>query len=805
MVDVPNNTSTTATLAFGGTYNGEIEVAGDEDWVAVTLQAGVTYAIQMTGSTIGDGTLVDPFIKGLYNASGTSLNRFDDDGAGSRNSQLVFTPNTSGTYYVSAGGWETETGTYQMSLEEYEAEAPSPTTNAVVDQVDITGDDRVDSLLDLFRYQNVLGAATTTVTYSFPNASSAWSTSSNGGYGPEDGDGEPWNGISFLTTSEENLFKDALSQIESFAAVTFEEVDDNTSSAGTIRVTWTDEPDADSAAYAYTPYGTVIAGDIWIVSENQSTGGRGSYFQLVLTHELGHAMGLKHPFDDDGSGVILSSAYDGLEYTVMSYNVSIEDEDIAGASFYPTSYMYLDILALQHLYGEAENEVGNTTYTFSNGTQYYETIWDTGGTDTYDASSQTTGLDLDLTPGSWSDVGTTITLYRDGGPNSAKTDTVYTPPEVTIENAIGGSGSDRITGNSAANVLTGGGGHDNMRGQAGGDMLSGGSGDDTLRGNEGDDALYGGSGADFLRGNDGDDIAEAGSGDDRIYAGGDGNDTVRGDEGDDYIGGGDGADLLIGDGADASFFSSNSVGQNGADVMYGSSGNDTVIGTSWDDDGDGVVEVDEIVTSASDGDNFQWGGSEDDFVYGGGGADTVRGGPGDDAVYGFGGNDRVYGGKGVASDARDTLSGGAGNDSVYGSTGDDSVSGDTGDDLIFGGTEDDVIDGGSGSDELWGGSGDDTITGGTGDDEINTGGGSDELIFTSGHGDDVVTDFSTSNDLLDLSGTTTDFTSAASVQAAATNTTVSGEAGVMIDTGGGDSIFLIGLTTANLATVDYTF
>ncbi len=736
LVDVPNNTSTTATLTFGGTYNGEIETAGDEDWIAVTLQAGVTYAIQMTGSTIGHGTLVDPFIKGLYDASGTSLNRFDDDGAGSRNSQLVFTPTTSGTYYVSAGGWETETGTFRMSLDEYEPVASTPTANAVVDQVDITGDDRVDSLLDLFRYQNVLGAETTSITYSFPNSSSAWSTSTSGGYGPEDGEGEPWNGISFLTTAEQNLFREVLSSIEDFAAVTFDEVNDNADSAGTIRVAWTDLPDEGTAAYAFTPYATVTAGDIWIVSENQGTGGRGSYFHLVLTHELGHAIGLKHPFDEDGSGVLLSSEYDGLEYTVMAYNVSVEDEAIAGASFYPTSYMYLDILALQHLYGEAENATGNTTYTFSAGTQYYETIWDTGGTDTYNASSQTAGVDIDLTPGSWSDVGTTITLYREDGPNSTKVETIFTPPEVTIENATGGSGGDRLTGNDVSNLLTGNGGND---------ILSGAGGNDRLLGGTGNDAITGGSGNDTLNGGEGNDELDGGSGDDKIWAG-DGQDDITGGSGNDRIGTGGGNDTVDG-GA-------------GANVIFGAGGNDSI-----------TVAPDDNTA----GDGIAWGGDGVDTIDGGSGDDRIGTGDGGDIVDGDAGDDSLFGGS--ANDA-DTLNGG------------------TGDDVIYGGGGDDEIDGGSGSDVIYGGSGDDVI---------DTGSGSDELIFTSGHGDDVVTDFSTSNDLLDLSGTTTNFTSAASVQAAATNTTVSGEAGVMIDTGGGDSIFLIGLTTANLTTVDYTF
>ena len=52
-----------------------------------------------------------------------------------------------------------------------------------------------------------------------------------------------------------------------------------------------------------------------------------------------------------------------------------------------------------------------------------------------------------------------------------------------IENAFGGSGNDRITGNSLSNTLNGG---------AGNDTLSGGAGNDILTGNQGDDLLVGG-------------------------------------------------------------------------------------------------------------------------------------------------------------------------------------------------------------------------------------------------------------------------------------------------------------------------
>lgn len=52
-----------------------------------------------------------------------------------------------------------------------------------------------------------------------------------------------------------------------------------------------------------------------------------------------------------------------------------------------------------------------------------------------------------------------------------------------VENVLGGTGNDRITGNAVANQLLGGGGND---------MLAGASGADTLNGGAGADSLYGG-------------------------------------------------------------------------------------------------------------------------------------------------------------------------------------------------------------------------------------------------------------------------------------------------------------------------
>ncbi len=59
----------------------------------------------------------------------------------------------------------------------------------------------------------------------------------------------------------------------------------------------------------------------------------------------------------------------------------------------------------------------------------------------------------------------------------------------TVEEVVGGSGDDRITGTSAANTFIGGAGNDTLDGRDGNDVLEGGSGTDSLDAGNGDDTL----------------------------------------------------------------------------------------------------------------------------------------------------------------------------------------------------------------------------------------------------------------------------------------------------------------------------
>ena len=59
----------------------------------------------------------------------------------------------------------------------------------------------------------------------------------------------------------------------------------------------------------------------------------------------------------------------------------------------------------------------------------------------------------------------------------------------SVEEVVGGSGDDRITGTSAANTFIGGPGNDTLDGRDGNDVLEGGDGTDKLDAGNGDDIL----------------------------------------------------------------------------------------------------------------------------------------------------------------------------------------------------------------------------------------------------------------------------------------------------------------------------
>ena len=447
-----------------------------------------------------------------------------------------------------------------------------------------TGNDDVDSIIYGSIYSLDPDSDITTISYSYVNSNSFYSTDAGGGYGPSDGDAEPWVGTSELTSAEKAIVENVLTQIEGMTKIDFVEVIDDETTAGTVRFAWTDMYDENAVAWGYLPLYGEASGDIWLqTGEFESESELGSYFHTTLLHEIGHAVGLTHSFDADGDfGIALRDDLEGNDYTVMSYTLSARHPTAYYADLHPQTYMYLDILALRHMYGKTAVNGGDTTYEYNATDRYYLTIFDTDGTDTIKIGSAVSqNLEIDLSPNSWIDVGTTIYYQIDTGGDTWdevwEDKTVFIPPGVYIENAYAGSGDDTIGGNTKDNILKGGRGEDSLSGARGADELYGNGGADALYGGKGYDALYGGKGHDALYGGKGYDALYGGKGDDDLF-GNKGNDDLYGNRGEDIL-----------------------VGGSGSDNLYGGSGADRLVGGKGDD----------FLTGGADADAFdfrgEWG------------------------------------------------------------------------------------------------------------------------------------------------------------------------------------------------------
>ena len=90
---------------------------------------------------------------------------------------------------------------------------------------------------------------------------------------------------------------------------------------------------------------------------------------------------------------------------------------------------------------------------------------------------------------------------------------------IDVENVLGGSGSDSITGSTSVNELDGGAGNDTITGGNGNDVIDGGIGNDSLVGGVGNDVIDGGAGNDTIRGEVGNDALDGESGIDQIDGG----------------------------------------------------------------------------------------------------------------------------------------------------------------------------------------------------------------------------------------------------------------------------------------------
>ena len=428
------------------------------------------------------------------------------------------------------------------------------------------------------------------------------------------------------TTTEKAAFVSVMDLWSAVANVSFSEVAEATAFDSGVVIKRNDAGTASGGGEFYirgtigtTTLGRTTSGGISIDADSDdfgpigaSLGTFGGFPWLTVLHEVGHVLGLGHggPYNVDDVDANTYGIYDSLPWSIMSYNDEGTSGDgqsygwgttTQGGFIYqnvPTTWMPLDIVAIQRLYGVAASTPlsGGQTYGFNNNitcniAKYFDfsqntrpiiTLWNKGAGNTLDISGFSQNATVNMADGSFSSI-------------AGMTNNIAIAYGTRIDQVIAGTGTDTVTANNNSDDILGGAGADVITGGTGNDHLYGGG--RTAVSGDGADTISGGAGSDYLQGNAGDDQLDGGDGSDRIQGGqgndnilgGAGNDTANGNLGNDTISGGDGNDSLRGGQGNDSI-----AAGTGNDVTLGDLGNDTLSG------GAGV----DVFTGGGDADIF---------------------------------------------------------------------------------------------------------------------------------------------------------------------------------------------------------
>lgn len=364
------------------------------------------------------------------------------------------------------------------------------------------GDSKVEALNSQQKW------AASTVSYSFDAAlpSDYVGESSNSTLS-----GNLTTGWQAFTPTLKKITVDIMTSVDELIATSFAQ----TSAGGDIRFNLVPTTKA-AAGFAYYPGTTPLSGgDVFIdTAIDTKTLVSGGYGIKTIAHEIGHALGLKHPFEE---GVTLSKSEDNRANTIMSYTdyqnvVPVFSLDSKGAtveyqSIYPDRFMVYDIAALQAIYGvDTTTRSGDDTYKYSI-SPFYATLWDAGGKDTLDLSATVNPNIVNMAPGSYSSINLlSVTaqaqeqksVFHSQGQFGFDNwiDTIYSTHQTElytgsknlgiaygaiIENVTGGPSSDTVYDNKVDNVIKTGGGDDTIHLGAGGyDIIEAGAGSDTV-------------------------------------------------------------------------------------------------------------------------------------------------------------------------------------------------------------------------------------------------------------------------------------------------------------------------------------
>ncbi|WP_310619888.1 M10 family metallopeptidase [Flexibacterium corallicola] len=431
-------------------FYGSLDEKGDADYVAVTLEAGETYAFDLVASENSD------FTNGTLKLLGPDGQPIEIERAPT---SFKFTVEEAGTYHLEVGSdFSWFTGDYTLSVEKSEPDVIDPYNPT---HTEWWSHDEIANWLTHGYYQDNYRAF----------------------------DVEPGGEITvnFGEMEEDSIYMARLA-LESWASVTginFKEIDEE------AQINFTDHNIGGSITVNHSGH-VIKSANIniqatWVWSGGMDLDG---LTMKTYIHEIGHALGLSHAGLYNGGAsydVHANYANDSYQMSVMSYFSQKENTQIDATWAQPVTPMIADIIAIQNLYGAPTDLRLEDTVYGDNSTAggFYDdivnsdraygpafTIIDNGGIDTVNFESREEDQVINLASESISSVMGEI------GNMIIMRDTV-------IENAISGSGDDILLGNGVDNVLIA---------NAGSDILVGGEGNDTLTGGEGEDLFVFGSG-----------------------------------------------------------------------------------------------------------------------------------------------------------------------------------------------------------------------------------------------------------------------------------------------------------------------